>query len=111
MITGSTLVAWLSDVDHEDDRYIGKKFAALGEMVQAGFPVPNGFILPAHTYKRFIAETGIETKIRHLLGTLNFSDPNSLSQVTLLIKRLISTTEIPKDIIDEVFRAYHMLEK
>lgn len=111
MIHGRDFTVWLLDVDKDDERYVGKKFAMLGEMARAQLPVPNGFILPLHTFRRFIAETGINIKIKHLLATLNFSDSNSLSQVTLLIKRLITTTQIPPDIATELFRSYELLGK
>ncbi len=37
----------------------GGKGANLGELVQAGFPVPPGFVLVTSAYRAFVTETGI----------------------------------------------------
>ena len=109
MVTGNEFIVWLSDVEADDARYVGAKNVKLGELLQDNFPVPNGFIITNHAYREFIRENNLELKIKHLLGTLNFGDTNSLSQVTLLIKRLIATSPIPDTIVYAIFSAYEKL--
>jgi pyruvate, water dikinase len=75
-------IAWFKDVDRDDISLVGGKGANLGEMVRVGFPVPNGFIVTAQAYYRFIAQNNLEQKISHLLSTLNHDNPNSLKQIS-----------------------------
>ena len=74
-------VVWFSEVDKEDISLAGGKGANLGEMTKAGFPVPNGFIVTAKAYKDFIKQNDLQVKINHLLGTVDFNNQDSLSQV------------------------------
>ena len=41
----ATYVKWLKGVGSSDEQAVGKKAAALGELYNAGFPVPNGFVI------------------------------------------------------------------
>jgi len=45
MVTVRDLVVWLKDVDKNDTHFVGGKNANLGEMINAGFPVPEGFAI------------------------------------------------------------------
>ena len=42
----SSLLLWFKDVDKDDIPRVGGKGANLGEMTQAGFPVPRDLSLP-----------------------------------------------------------------
>jgi pyruvate, water dikinase len=103
MVKAEDLVISLSDCDSKDTKYVGGKAANLGEMISAKFPVPGGFVVTSSAYYLFIKENNLETKIKHLLGTLNYDDANSLSQVSAHIRKLIKESE--------VFREYSKLGK
>ena len=47
-------VKQLEDVAHADLTEVGGKAASLGEMIQAGLPVPQGFVLTTKAYKNFL---------------------------------------------------------
>lgn len=109
MLRNDELVVWLKDVDREDANSVGGKAANLGEMLQAKFPVPNGFALTSYSYFSFLQFNKLSLKIKHLLGTVNYNDPNSLNTVSSHIKRLIVTSKIPDEILHDVFRYYSSL--
>ncbi len=102
-------VAWFSEIDKEDVALVGGKGANLGEMTKAKFPVPNGFIVTSHAYYAFIRENNFSAKIKHLLETANFDKPDSLSQVSLHIKKMIIDGKLSKELVSDVFRAYSKL--
>lgn len=109
MVRSADLVVWLSDVDKHDVAYVGGKNANLGEMIRAGFPVPEGFAVTVTAYYRFLKANSLDEKIRHLLGTINFNDPDSIAQVSGYIKKLIKTSPIPDEIVKEIFSIYQKM--
>ncbi len=102
-------IAWFDEIDKEDIRLVGGKGANLGEMVQAGFEVPNGFIITAHAYFEFIKKNKLNLKIKHLLNTANFNSPDSLSQVSAHIKREILSSQLSPTLISEILKSYKLL--
>lgn len=102
-------IAWFNEVGKEDIGLVGGKGANLGEMVQAGFNVPNGFIITSHAYFDFIKENKLDLKIKHLLNTANFNSPDSLNQVSLYIKREILSSQLSPTLISEILRSYKLL--
>ncbi|MEK7605514.1 MAG: phosphoenolpyruvate synthase [Patescibacteria group bacterium] len=105
----SSLLLWFKDVDKDDIPRVGGKGANLGEMTQAGFPVPPGFIVTAQAYFQFLKDHNLTTKINHLLGTINFDRQESLQQVSDHIKKMIMHEEISETLTHEVFTAYGTL--
>ncbi|MEM4890724.1 MAG: phosphoenolpyruvate synthase, partial [Nitrososphaerota archaeon] len=92
---------------------VGGKCANLGEMINAGIPVPPGFAITAYAYKRFIEETGIAQKIYDILDE-TITDPRNPAQyeeASKKIRKLIESTPIPKEIRDAIVEAYRELSK
>ena len=56
-------VRHLSALDQRDLMLAGGKASALGEMINAGFPVPPGFCLTTNAYRRFVADNGLDRVI------------------------------------------------
>ncbi|HUD43981.1 MAG TPA: phosphoenolpyruvate synthase [Patescibacteria group bacterium] len=105
----SDLVYWFSEIGKDDVGLVGGKGANLGEMTQAGFPVPNGYIVSARAYFNFIHENNLATKIKHLLSTANFDHPDSLHQVSQHIKKLIIESDMNDKLIKEILSSYSKL--
>ena len=109
MTAKSKFVAWFKDVDKEDVPLVGGKGANLGEMTRAGFPVPNGFIVTSNAYYKFIKDNNLSIKIKHLLGTANFDNSDSLTQVSQHIKKTILEGKLSDELISDLFGAYGKL--
>lgn len=109
MVTARDIVVWLKDLDKDDAHLVGGKNANLGEMIRAGFPVPEGFAITATAYFKFLKLNNLDEKIKHLLGTVNYEDTESISQVSSHIKKIIKSSEIPQDIVKEIFSIYHQM--
>ncbi|MBP6913731.1 MAG: phosphoenolpyruvate synthase [Candidatus Levybacteria bacterium] len=106
MVTSHDLVVSLSDCTSQDVKYVGGKAANLGEMINASFPVPGGFVVSSNAYYLFLKENKLDVKIKHLLGSINFESTDSLSQVSHHIKQIILSSQIPEKIVKEVFSHY-----
>ncbi len=102
-------VVWFRDVGKEDVAIVGGKGANLGEMTQAGFPVPPGFIVTVHAYTEFIDRSNLKEKISALLTTVNVNNSKNLDTVAKKIQALITQAEFPRDIALDIIRAYFRL--
>ena len=71
-------VVWFSDVSKDDIPLVGGKGANLGEMTNAGIPVPPGFIVTANAYFDFIEQSGLHDKIKAILDPVDVHDSRPL---------------------------------
>jgi pyruvate, water dikinase len=78
---------------------VGGKNASLGEMIrsltQLGVQVPGGFATTAHAYREFLAQDGLEARIRKELEGLNVDDVNQLAASGACIRQWILETPLP----------------
>lgn len=102
-------IYWFKDVDKDDIPIVGGKGANLGEMTNAGFPVPPGFIVSSEAYFQFIKTHNLAQKIKHLIHTINFDKPESLLQVSSHIKKMIIQEEMSDELVREIFNCYKAL--
>jgi pyruvate,water dikinase len=100
---------WFKDIDKNDTAFVGGKGANLGEMVQAGFPVPDGFVVTAETYFYALDHNNLRDKIKNLLENVDVHDPHALKDASVSIKRLISHAEVPKEVGSAIISTYHKL--
>lgn len=109
MVNATDLVISLSKCDKDDAKLVGGKVANLGEMIEAGFPVPTGFAITAHAYFLFLKQNKLDVKIKHLLGTVNYESTDSLAQVSRHIKKMIRESPVPEDLVKLIFKEYEKL--
>jgi pyruvate,water dikinase len=102
-------VLWFKEVGKTDTPIVGGKGANLGEMTQAQIPVPPGFIVSAHTYTRFLEQSGLRPTIEKLLSHLDYNDSALLQRVSEEVKSLIRSTPVPQEIAAEIKKAYREL--
>ena len=107
------LVLWFEELRKEDVPLVGGKCANLGEMINAGIPVPPGFAISAYAYKRFIEETGIAQKIYDILDETitDPKDPKQYEEASKKIRALIESTPIPEYLQKEIVEAYRKLSE
>ena len=102
-------VEFFNQLTKDDIPIAGGKGANLGELTNAGIPVPPGFVITAETYRKFITDTGIADQINKMLTNLDINNTSELQKVAEDIKSLIVTTEIPNDIQTAVIESYNKL--
>jgi len=102
-------VLWLSDVDKNDIPMVGGKAANLGELLRLGIPVPDGFVIDGKTYLNFLEGSGLKEKIMKILKSVNVEDTKQLEEASKKIRELIENTPMPKDVEDEIRKAYRRL--
>ena len=100
-------IAWFKDISKGDIALVGGKGANLGEMFNAKFPIPSGFVVTSDAYKNFLNHTGIQPKINEILSNLNIEDTELLNNKSKEIEELILSQEIPEQIISDITNAYN----
>jgi pyruvate,water dikinase len=82
-----------------DVETVGGKNASLGEMIGAltrlGVQVPGGFATTAQAYREFLAQGGLDERIRAELATFNVDDVTKLAASGARIRQWILATPFP----------------
>lgn len=100
------LVVPFSKIRKTDIPLVGGKGANLGEMISAGFPVPNGFCVTSEAYRYVVEYNDLAPKIKKLLDGLKVSDTEKLQEVSGKIKKIIEHADIPGDLVSEIYEHY-----
>ncbi|WP_297069376.1 phosphoenolpyruvate synthase [Thermococcus sp.] len=136
-------IRWFEELRKTDVPLVGGKGANLGELTNAGIPVPPGFCVTAEAYKYFVNNVKVSRKdieeimgekaksgvlaevltsapdeprplqdwIMDIVGRTNVDDSRELLDNTALIRELIDSMPMPKEISSEVLEAYHKLSQ
>jgi pyruvate,water dikinase len=103
-------VVWFSDVSKDDIPVVGGKGANLGEMTNAGIPVPPGFIVTADAYFDFIERSGLHDRIRAELEPVDVKDSRPLQEAAERVQQLILGAAIPEDTAAAIRKAYQEMD-
>ena len=102
-------IKWFDQLNKQDVAIAGGKGANLGEMTQAGIPVPPGFVVLSNAYLAFLKANALRPQIHKILSSCDISDPTDLQKSADKIQKIMSQAPIPKEIAQEVFDNYHLL--
>jgi len=103
-------IVWFDEVGKDDVGLVGGKGANLGEMINAGLPVPNGFIITSHAYFDFIKESRLEQKIKDIISIINYNNSNELQQASDHLKKLIHDSEMPAKLAHSIVSFYEQIK-
>ena len=102
---------WFDELTRDDVPLAGGKGANLGDMVQAGLPIPPGYVITAPAYRQVLAQAELETKIDDLLLDLDRSACDQLQTVETLIRDLFVDAPIPEEMRVSILEYYRQLGK
>ena len=97
------------ELSKSDIGIAGGKGANLGELTQAGIPVPPGFVVTAQAYEYFMNEAGINDKVMGILEKIDINDTKALQAAAEEIKTIIIESPIPDDLILFIREYYNEL--
>ena len=104
-------IVWFNEVTREDIPLVGGKGANLGEMTNAGIPVPPGFIVTASAYFDFVEKANISKDIKKLLEPLDVHDSKQLQDIALKVQKIILNAKMPAELAKEIREAYVKMGK
>ncbi|MDB5260285.1 MAG: hypothetical protein JWN37_516 [Candidatus Nomurabacteria bacterium] len=87
----------------------GGKGASLGEMTQAGIPVPPGFVILSETFDHFLSETDLTQEIELILKKINHNEIHAVESASEEIRNLILHKDIPADIEEGIIKSFKEL--
>ncbi|MBP1912050.1 phosphoenolpyruvate synthase [Thermococcus stetteri] len=108
-------IKWFEELGKEDVPLVGGKGANLGEMTNAGIPVPPGFCVTAEAYKYFVENVKLEDGktlqewIMEIISQTNVDDSKQLQENTAKIRQKIIELPMLPEIAEEIERAYKEL--
>lgn len=103
-------IAFFKDLKKDDTHLAGGKGASLGEMTRSHIPVPQGFVITAKAFDRFLQESDLDVEIEAQLDKVNYKDINSVELASETIRDLIHDEKMPKDLTVEINNAYKKLQ-
>jgi len=98
-----------SEVCRSDVPVAGGKGANLGDMVQAGLPVPPGFVIPSAAYRKMFTSSGLDETIRKILSGVDRGDNQGLIDVEKEIRALFDDVTVDPELQQEILELYHSL--
>lgn len=104
------LVRHFSKLSKTDADIAGGKGASLGEMSQAGIPVPPGFVVLSNSFEQFIKETDLVQEIDAILESVDHKAIHTVEAASEKIKELILSKDMPKDIEADIEKAFAALD-
>jgi pyruvate, water dikinase len=105
-----TFIKTFKQISKSDVNIAGGKGASLGEMTNAGIPVPSGFIVLAEAFDRFLEETDLDMEVNAIMKKVNHKDINSVDKASNEIRDLIGDADFPEDIKKEILKEFIRLK-
>jgi pyruvate, water dikinase len=108
-------ILWFDEIGIEDVPLVGGKNASLGEMysnlTKQKVNVPNGFAITSYAYRYLLNKAGIKDDIKNILKDLDVNNLEQLAQKGGEVRRLIRSANFPKELEEEIIKAYYKLSK
>lgn len=102
-------IMWFKELNKDNLAEAGGKGANLGEMYDAGFPIPNGFVTTSEAYFKHLDANNIREEITEILRNTDANNSDQLNSSSEKIKKLIVDGEMPADIGEDLVNAYRKL--
>jgi pyruvate, water dikinase len=100
---------------NKDVELVGGKNASIGEMISGlanlGVSVPGGFATTSHAYRDFLAQDGLDERIRAVLSALDVDDVERLAVVGAQIRGWMLATPFPKRLQQEILDSWRAMGK
>jgi pyruvate,water dikinase len=87
----------------------GGKGANLSKLINAGFSVPDGFILTTEAYNSYIEANNLGDRIFERINAIHSLDASQIEEASKEIRSWFSPSKIPQTITNQVTEAYNLL--
>jgi pyruvate,water dikinase len=98
---------------NHDVELVGGKNASIGEMISSlsalGVSVPGGFATTSHAYRDFLAQGGLDQRIKELLASLDVDDVERLARAGSQIRAWMLATPLPERLRQELLESWRAM--
>jgi len=102
-------IAWFREVRKQHIPIVGGKGANLGEMTNANFPVPQGFIVTSGAYFNYLGATGIRAWVVSKIDSIDVDNTEQLKEVSEEVRGKIRHTKMSDELKNDILIAYSKL--
>ena len=99
-----------NELDKTKADIAGGKGASLGEMLNAGIPVPDGFVVLSTTFDKFLHKADLVQEIHAILEAVDLKAVHSIDEASEKIQELIKHAKMPNDIASEIESEFQILD-
>lgn len=100
-------IKFFKDIREMDS--VGGKGSSLAKMYQNEFNVPNGYIIMANVFDKFLNENNVKEKIQKIINRCNINDEKDIENKSNEITKIISKCYISDTIKKEIMVSYKKL--
>ncbi|MCK4566078.1 MAG: phosphoenolpyruvate synthase, partial [Candidatus Thorarchaeota archaeon] len=105
-VTEINLIVDLNSIDAATQSMTGGKASNLTTLTEAGFKVPQGFVVTTEAYSKFIVSNQLESLAKEHLANVDLEDAGELSKATEAMRNSIQGSTLPEELIVAVTKAY-----
>jgi pyruvate, water dikinase len=109
MIKDQAPIRALSEVGAGDRAAVGGKGASLGELIQAGVRVPDGYVVTVRAFESALRVLDPGGGIRREVERLPAGDTAAIAEATARIRACIAAVPLPDDVRGEIAAGYRRL--
>ncbi len=99
-----------SQLSKYSNHLAGGKGASLGEMLNSGILVPDGFVVLSTTFDNFLHATDLTQEIEAILKNVDHQVVSSVDKASEKIQALITHAEMPVEIANEIQTEFKKLD-
>lgn len=103
---GPELTMGLAEASKADVGRVGGKAANLGELMDKGFPVPDGFVVTTDAYALFAEHNGLKALIVKELEGVDYGDIRLLEECSAHIRDAVLSSKFPVELAAEIKERY-----
>lgn len=103
-------VSKFEELSNKDSSIAGGKGASLGEMAQAGIPVPPGFVVLSRAFDKFVEDNQIKSYIDAELDKVDSNDTNSVNRASENINSMIKKQDFPDELKEDIINSFKDLD-
>ncbi|AKH44226.1 pyruvate,water dikinase [Altererythrobacter atlanticus] len=109
MSSANEAVAWFRDVGIADRPTVGGKGGSLGELTQAGIPVPPGFVVTTHGFELFLQALEARDPVRSRVEALDRHDLAAVTSLSEELRARVLEEKMPAEVEQAIVDAYRTL--
>ena len=102
-------IAWFKELHKSDTEIAGGKGANLGELENAGFPVPPGFVVTAEAYLAAMDAAGIRRALVESIAAVDIDDQAAVGAACEKLRNMVGAAPVPPGLVADILDAYHRL--
>jgi pyruvate, water dikinase len=105
-VQSSKIIGWFANVGLTDRPTVGGKGGSLGELTQAGIPVPPGFVVRTAAFEQFLSLLEATEPIRSRVEALGADELEKIRALSEYLRARMENAPLPDGVNSEILAAH-----